>query len=106
MNYGLSENTLEKLRHVFSHEGRIEQVILYGSRAKGNYKPFSDVDIVLSGDKLESADLYRIILAVDDLLLPYQFDISLYKDLVNPDLIDHIRRVGIVIYNREQEEEQ
>lgn len=104
MKYGLSEDALKKLHHVFSCEENIEQVILYGSRAKGNYKPFSDVDVVLSGDKLESADLYRIILAVDDLLLPYQFDISLCKDLVNPDLIDHIRRVGIIIYDRKKEE--
>ena len=85
---------------MFSCEENIEQVILYGSRAKGNYKPFSDVDIVLSGDKLEFMDLYRVILTIDDLLLPYLFDISLYKDLDSPDLIEHIRRVGIVIYDR------
>lgn len=75
MKYGLSEDALEKLRHMFAREEHIERVILYGSRAKDNYKPFSDVDVVLSGDKLESADLYRIILAVEDLLLPYLFDI-------------------------------
>lgn len=45
MKYGLSEDALKKLHHVFSCEENIEQVILYGSRAKGNYKPFSDVDI-------------------------------------------------------------
>ena len=84
MKYGLSEDALKKLHHVFSCEENIEQVILYGSRAKGNYKPFSDVDIVLSGDKLEFMDLYRVILTIDDLLLPYLFDISLYKDLDSP----------------------
>ena len=105
MKYGLSEDALKKLHHVFSCEENIEQVILYGSRAKGNYKPFSDVDIVLSGDKLEFMDLYRVILTIDDLLLPYLFDISLYKDLDSPALIEHIRRVGIVIYDRRKEEQ-
>ncbi|MCD8274965.1 MAG: nucleotidyltransferase domain-containing protein [Alistipes sp.] len=75
-------------------------MILYGSRAKGNYKPFSDVDIVLIGDELTQQDLNRIVLEVDDLLLPYQFDIAIFQNLTNPELIDHIRRRGIVIYDK------
>ena len=36
---------------------------------------------------------------IDD-LLPYQFDISIFHTLANPDLIDHIQRVGITIYQK------
>ena len=79
-------------------------MVLYGSRAKGNYKPFSDVDITLVGDELTHEDLNRVILAIDDLLLPYQFDISLFYILKNAELIDHINRRGIVIYERKPAE--
>ena len=76
MPYGLTDIELQKLLEVFAQNGRIEQVILYGSRAKGNFKPFSDVDITLVGSELSRDDLNKVIQEIDDLLLPYQFDIS------------------------------
>ncbi len=100
MPYGLKDTELEKLHKVFAANERVASVVLYGSRAKGNYKPFSDVDITLKGPELTHTDLNSISLAIDDLLLPYQFDISIFKSLKNPDLIEHINRVGVVIYSR------
>lgn len=100
MTYGLKEIELEKIRLLFAKNERIESVILYGSRAKGTYKPFSDVDITLVGSELTRSDLNHLLLSIDDLLLPYQFDISIFHNLKNPDLIDHIQRVGITIYNK------
>lgn len=101
MPYGLKDIELEKLSKVFAANERIERVVLYGSRAKGNYKPFSDVDITMMGSELTHTDLNRISFAIDDLLLPYQFDISIFHTLKNEALIDHIHRVGITIYGRE-----
>ena len=103
MPYGLKDIELAKLNEVFAANERIERVILYGSRAKGNYKPFSDVDITLEGAELTHNDLSRLSLAIDDLLLPYQFDISIFHALKNEALIDHIRRMGITIYERESD---
>ena len=103
MPYGLKDIELEKLSKVFAANERIERVVLYGSRAKGNYKPFSDVDITLEGAELTHTDLNRISLAIDDLLLPYQFDISIFHTLKNEALIDHIRRMGITIYEKKSE---
>lgn len=96
--YGLKDTEVELLRIVFKKFDKIEKVVLYGSRAKGNYKPFSDVDITLLGDDLSRSDLNKLALEIDDLLLPYQFDISIFKSLKNKDLIEHIMRMGIVIY--------
>lgn len=96
--YGIKDSEFELLQAVFRKHENIEKVVLYGSRAKGNYKPFSDVDITLFGEKLTRSDLNKIALDIDDLLLPYQFDISIFKSLKNKDLIDHILRVGIVVY--------
>lgn len=98
MRYGLKEEQWDMLRNVFAKNPRIEKVILYGSRAKGTYKPFSDVDITLVGNELSMNDLSDTINAIDDLLLPYMFDVSLYQNLKSPELLDHISRRGVIIY--------
>ena len=104
MPYGLKDSELTNLKALFAKNDRLERVILYGSRAKGTYKPFSDVDITLVGRELTHSDLNRMILDIDDLLLPYMFDISIFHTLKNPDLIDHINRRGIVIYEKDAPE--
>ncbi|MDR1759420.1 MAG: nucleotidyltransferase domain-containing protein [Fibrobacter sp.] len=100
MNYGLTDIELAKLRDVFAQYADIEKVVLYGSRTKGTFKPFSDVDITLMGDRLIHSQLNQLSLDIDDLLLPYQFDISIFHTLTNSDLINHIRRAGVMIYER------
>ena len=74
MPFGLKDIEINRLKQLFAADGHIETVILYGSRAKGTYKPFSDVDITLTGDDLTHENLVRLSLAIDDLLLPYQFE--------------------------------
>ena len=103
MAYGLTDTEWEVLRALFAGNGRIEKVVLYGSRAKGCFKPFSDVDIVLVGEGLERKDLNRLLREIDDLLLPYRFDVSLLHSLKSEALLEHIGRVGIVVYEREGE---
>ncbi len=100
MPYGLTDIELQKLHTIFASNERIEQVILYGSRAKGNYKPFSDVDISLVGNVLSRTDVNRLYTTIDESSLPYKFDISLFHSLKNEELIDHITRIGIVIYKK------
>ena len=99
--YGLSDKEFDEMTAIFSKCKNLEKVILYGSRAKGNYKKFSDVDITLEGVNLTLADLFQI----QDLLyesdLPYMYDVSIFSEITNPDLIDHIKRRGIVIWERE-----
>ena len=93
MKYGLSDIELNKLREFYARYEDIEEVILYGSQAKGNHKPFSDVDISLVGANLTRSRLNQIAFVIDDLLLPYQFDLSIFHKLTNMELVDHIRRV-------------
>ena len=100
MHCGLTTEDLKALNATFAKSEHIERVVLYGSRAKGNFKPFSDVDITLFGSELTQSDLSQLLVDIDDLLLPYQFDVSLFKTLKNQDLIAHIERVGIEIYNK------
>jgi predicted nucleotidyltransferase len=98
MNSGLSEKELEKLKTVFCEFPQIHKVVLYGSRAKGTYKPSSDIDLTIVGDKLSLRTLSAIENRIDDLLLPYKVDLSDFKTLTNPHLIEHINRVGITIF--------
>ena len=57
-----------------------------------------EMDISLVGANLTRSRLNQIAFAIDDLLLPYQFDLSIFHKLTNMELVDHIRRVGISIF--------
>lgn len=96
--YGLSNQNIEAIQRVLKMHPKVVKAILYGSRAKGNYRPNSDIDLTLQGEQLEYADLVAIDNALDELLLPYTIDLSLYHQIENPDLIEHIKRVGNVFY--------
>ncbi len=100
MQNGLKKETIEKIIEIFERHDEIEEVILYGSRAKGNFKPGSDIDLTLIGNRLNLAVLNKISLELDDLLLPFTFDLSLFHHIKQPDLIDHIQRVGKVFYSK------
>ncbi len=100
MNHGLSPANVAKIYEVFGRHPEIEKAILYGSRAKGNFKPGSDIDLTLIGEKLDSKILGQLDSELDDVLLPYEFDLSIFSKLTHPELIEHIRRVGIVFYER------
>jgi predicted nucleotidyltransferase len=99
MRYGLSEIVIQKVCNIFLHYPSIIQVILYGSRAKGTYKEGSDIDISLVGD-IDFDSFATIKTALDDLCLPYHIDLSIFQDIANKELIDHIQRVGIVLCDK------
>ncbi len=101
MKYGLLADELASIQSILANNNNVESAILYGSRAKGNFKQGSDIDITLVGKKLNYSDLVNISLALDNLLLPYEFDLSLYKDIENRDLLTHIKRVGKCLYERQ-----
>ena len=99
--YGMTDNELQLLFSLFARQKEIGQVILYGSRAMGAHKPFSDVDITLMGIGLKRSHLTRLMAEIDESTLPYSFDISIFSQLTNPELIEQIEKTGIVLYTRE-----
>jgi len=100
MQYGLKEQDVERIKTIFSSFPEIEKAILYGSRAKGDFKPTSDIDISLMGSELTIGILNQISWQLDDLLLPYTFDLSNFHQINNPALIEHIERIGKAIYEK------
>jgi uncharacterized protein len=101
--FGLKETTIAGLKSVFAHYPEIEKAILYGSRAKGNYRPGSDIDLTLKGDCLTHNQFLRIETEIDDLLLPYKVDVSLHRQIDNDNLLAHIQRVGEVFYQNSKD---
>lgn len=92
---GLPEKAIISLRDVFRRHPNIENVILYGSRATGNFRNSSDIDLTLDGDSVEWQEFLAIEREIDDLLLPWKVDLSLYHQIDNQELREHIDRVGI-----------
>ena len=100
MKYGLPERTVAQICAVLALHPEVDRAVLYGSRAKGNYKPGSDIDLTLFGAALTPRLCATIAEALDDLLLPYSIDLSVFAALNHPDLQAHIQRVGVVFFER------
>ncbi len=100
MKYGLSDSTITKIQHVFVKFAQVDKAVVYGSRAKGNFRPGSDIDLTLFGNDLDHQQCANIAEELDDLLLPYTIDLSIFDLLDHADLKAHIQRVGQVFYKR------
>ena len=96
-DFGLQTDEVERIRFVLAKHPAVEQALVYGSRAKGTHRPGSDVDLVLVGP-VSHQELNQIETELDDLLLPYPLDLSVYSRIESQALLDHIRRVGLVLY--------
>lgn len=103
MQYGLSDKTIESIQKVFESNSKIDEVILFGSRAKGNYREGSDIDLAVKGRNISFDDILKLNGQLDDLNLPYKFDLLDYAAIKEKDLTEHIDRVGIVFYKRWKE---
>ena len=101
MKHGLSEATVQKIQGAFARFQAIDKAVLYGSRAKGNFKTGSDIDLTLFGQALTPDLCSTIASELDDLLLPYTIDLSIFDTLDHPKLKEHIERVGVVFYERD-----
>ena len=100
MKFGLDENVIGQVNQIFAKYPQIELVILYGSRAMGTQRKGSDIDIAIKGKNLDLELLSKMSDEIDDLLLPYKFDISIIDYIENQDLLNHIKRVGTEFYKK------
>lgn len=101
-NFGLKDGDLETIVAVLKKFPRIEQALIFGSRAKGDFKHGSDVDIVIKGDICDIITDIGLSLN-EDSLLPYKFDVLDYNNISSQNLIDHINRVGIIFYEKKKD---
>ena len=98
---GLTSEQLALLQQVFKKHPEVAAVKLYGSRAKGTFHERSDVDLVLVGTGIDRHLVADLLMDLADSDLPYTVDLQNYSEIKNRALIEHIDRVGLVIYERE-----
>ncbi|AXS80803.1 nucleotidyltransferase family protein [Dechloromonas sp. HYN0024] len=93
--FGLPMRAREQIVAVLSDYPEVINVTVFGSRAKGNYRPGSDIDLCLDAPELGMRRRLELENRLDDLLLPWKIDVLLRHEIDNPALIDHIARVGL-----------
>lgn len=102
MKFGLSNDIINQLKEIFAKYSNIDKVVIYGSRAKGNYRKGSDIDLVLYGKALHIDTVFKLEDDIDKLYLPYMFDIAISEHIDNQNLSEHIARIGQDFYIKQQ----
>ena len=97
--FGLHRDDIAAIVAVLTRYPSVQTAVIFGSRAKGNYKAGSDVDIALQGEGMGDSVAADVAYALnEETIMPYQFDVLNYHTITNPDLIKHIDRVGRPFY--------
>ncbi len=96
--FGLPPATLEAIRRILAEVPAVKKAVIYGSRAKGTYRPGSDIDLTLFGDGLDLDILGRIATRLHESPIPYQVDLSIFELIDHAGLREHIQRVGQPFY--------
>lgn len=98
--FGLKPTDIDAIHAVMKTHPKVERVLIYGSRAQGNFKRGSDIDLCLFGSGLSLTELLQIDQEIDDLLLPYKCDLSLFDAIDHQGLKAHVQRAGQLFYQR------
>ena len=101
MDFGLRQQDLTEIIRILQRFPAVEEAVIFGSRAKGNFKKGSDIDIAVKGKAIG----YEAVASLSFLLneesaTPYFFDIVHFEEISEKALIEHINRVGQCIYSR------
>lgn len=96
MKLGLSEKHFQLIVETLKQTD-IDRAVVFGSRAKGNWRENSDIDIAVFG---EGVNVGSLVAQLDELPMPYKFDIVDYNSINSCALREHIDRVDIEIYTK------
>jgi predicted nucleotidyltransferase len=103
MDFGLRQSDINYIVSTIKRFPEIEKAVIFGSRAKGNFKPGSDVDIAIYGENITFDTISNLHWKLEEEVpLPYYFDIVDYTHLKHEELRKHIDRVGKVIFYKAQ----
>lgn len=98
--FGIYPKSFQEIQSIIKDCPSIQEVLIYGSRAKGNYREGSDIDLTILGSPTKE-DFNKLWQDLDESYVPYKFDISIYNNLKSDTLKEHISRVGKVFFKRE-----
>jgi predicted nucleotidyltransferase len=98
LKHGLDEAELAQLKQLLRpFAGRIERVCLFGSRAQGTHKPYSDVDLVLMGP-LTQVDVNALHSVFLESALPFKVDVLAYALITQAALKAHVDAVALCLF--------
>lgn len=101
MEFGLNQSDIDYILNIIKGFSEIDKVVIFGSRAKGNYSVGSDVDLAIYGEGVNFDTLSKLHWKLENEgPLPYFFDVVDYTHLTHEELRKHIDRRGILIYDR------
>ncbi len=101
MDTGLSQRDKLTIKDILSKYPEIKAVRLFGSRAKGNFKPGSDIDLVIMNKQVDLITILRLLSAFEESTLPYIVDVMLYPILQDSSLKEQIDRISISFYSNQ-----
>ena len=97
MKFGLNDKAVRLIIEVLASYPKLEEARIFGSRAIDTFRDNSDIDIALWGE-IDQQALGEISFKLDELPLPYKFDVQLYQDITHQPLLDHIDQHGKLLY--------
>jgi predicted nucleotidyltransferase len=98
--FGLTEDVCASLRHIFEKIDGVNEVLVFGSRAKGTYTSGSDIDIVLKGKDISFDTILTVMSEIENLQLLYRTDVLNYNTIKDQAVLEHIDRVGQTLWKR------
>ena len=99
--FGLPQQTIDEICKYFSTITQVELVKIYGSRAKGNQKPYSDIDFVIYGNEITETLINKISTELDELPTPYMYDVHWIRDITSEKLLTNINNTAQDFYKKE-----
>ena len=100
MVYGIYDKSFNLILKCIKDTGQVKKIILFGSRAMGNYKKGSDIDIAIQGDNVDYNTITEINTTLNQKLeIPYHVDIVYYNQINNIELKKHIDTFGKTLFN-------
>lgn len=100
MPFGLTKKEMEVVRSVFKKFPDVKKVILFGSRAMGNFKKGSDIDLAMIGPVNPKIIIEISMFLNEETTLPYFFDLIDYEKTADQELKQHIDQQGVVFYEK------
>lgn len=101
--YGLTDRSYQELLQILASIPEIEQAVLYGSRARGDYGRASDIDLSLKGSRLTRRALRQLNDRLYESHIPYFFDTNIYTEIKNERFKANIDNDGKVIYGKNKQ---
>ncbi len=92
--FGLTNRNMFTILAIVKNYPEVKEVIIFGSRAKGNFQPGSDIDLAVMNEGVSDSTMRKLFAEFEESSLPYSVDIINFPELNHPELINHIRRVG------------